>query len=112
MLSLVLGKKGSVFETSCIDSTFKILCELTSVLAAYKRTKPCSTPVLFRYVHCQHLQGLHALNHPAMPLINPGRFHFEETVGHAAPQHGIYGLDIQSGRTLWNRVLMLTLEDG
>lgn len=63
-------------------------------------------------MHSQHLQGLHALDQPAVPLADPGCFHLEEGVGHAAPQHSADGLHIQTGRTLGNRVLMFTLKDG
>lgn len=63
-------------------------------------------------MYCQHLQRLHTLDHPAVSLIDPGCFHLEEGVGHAAPQHGTDGLHIQTGRTLGHRVLVFTLEDG
>lgn len=84
-----------------------MICQSSARLLA----APAAAPVLLWYVHRQHLQGLHALDDPAVPLADPGCLHLQESVGHAAPEHGVDGLHVESGGTLGHRVLVFTFED-
>lgn len=59
-----------------------------------------------------HLQRFQTLDHPAVPLADPGRLHAEEDVRHTAPQHGHDGLHIQSRRALRDRVPLLAFKYG
>lgn len=69
-------------------------------------------PVLLGDVERHHLQGLQALHHPAVALAHTLALHLQEAVGHAAPEHGLDGLDVQPRWTLWDWVLLFTLEYG
>lgn len=51
-------------------------------------------PVLLGDVERHHLQGLQALHRPAVALAHALRLHLQEAAGHAAPEHGLDGLDI------------------
>lgn len=69
-------------------------------------------PVLLGDVECHHLQGLQALHHPAVALAHTLGLHLQEAAGHATPEHGLDGLDVQPRGTLWDWVLFLTLKYG
>lgn len=71
-----------------------------------------AVPVLLWDVQRHHLQGLQALDCPAVALAYPLYLHLQEAVGHAAPEHRLDGLDVQPRRTLGDWVFLLTLKYG
>lgn len=88
------------------------LCTCWHRVFLYCTSHPCCRPVLLGYMYGHHLQWFQTLDHPAMPLADPGCLHTEEGVWHPAPQHSHDGLHIQSWRALRHRVPVLTLKYG